>query len=186
MIKPEQKYLTNPLKTKPKLPFDNRKVTANDRKMFGKNKPANKDHPKSRLSKGLSKDHPKSRFSKDQGKRIKRKPLPIIFIQSTLNNTILTLTDKKGNPLASSSAGRHGFKNARKKNSFAAQVSSTHLAKICIDKRIKMLEVRMKGLGKGKRSALTALKKAGLKIKRLVELTPVPFNGCRPPKKRRI
>lgn len=173
MIKPEQKYLTNPLKTKPKLPFDNRKVTANDRKMFGKNKPANKDHPKSRLS-------------KDQGKRIKRKPLPIIFIQSTLNNTILTLTDKKGNPLASSSAGRHGFKNARKKNSFAAQVSSTHLAKICIDKRIKMLEVRMKGLGKGKMSALTALKKAGLKIKRLVELTPVPFNGCRPPKKRRI
>jgi small subunit ribosomal protein S11 len=172
MINPQQKYFTDSSKTKrklpydpskQKLPYDPTKKSKFGKKKFGKNKSAN-----------------------IQEKRIKRKALPIIFIQSTLNNTILTLTDKKGNPLASSSAGRHGFKNARKKNSFAAQISSTHLAKICIDKRIRMLEVRMKGLGKGKRSALTALKKAGLKIKRLVELTPVPFNGCRPPKKRRV
>jgi small subunit ribosomal protein S11 len=119
------------------------------------------------------------------GKRIKRKALPIIFIQSTLNNTILTLTDKKGNPLASSSPGKCGLKNSRKKGSYAAQLASSHLAKVCMEKRIKMLEVRMKGLGKGKRTAISTLKKAGLKIKRLVELTPVPFNGCRPPKKRR-
>jgi small subunit ribosomal protein S11 len=119
------------------------------------------------------------------GKRIKRKALPIIFIQSTLNNTILTLTDKKGNPLAWSSPGKHGLKNSRKKGSYAAQLASSNLAKVCMEKRIKMLEVRMKGLGKGKRTAISTLKKAGLKIKRLIELTPVPFNGCRPPKKRR-
>lgn len=119
------------------------------------------------------------------GRRLKRKPLPIIFIQSTLNNTILTLTDKKGNPLAWSSAGKHGFKHSRKKTSYAAQVATTQLAKVCLDKRIRMLEVRMKGLGKGKKTAVSTIKKSGLKIKRLVELTRVPFNGCRPEKKKR-
>jgi small subunit ribosomal protein S11 len=138
------------------------------------------------LKKFVKRGFPKKNKQKiPHGKRLKRKPLPIIFIQSTLNNTILTLTDKKGNPLAWSSAGKHGFKHSRKKTGYAAQVAATHLAKKCLDKRIRMLEVRMKGLGKGKRTAVSTIKKAGLKIKRVIELTPVPFNGCRPPKKRR-
>ncbi len=110
----------------------------------------------------------------------------IAHIKSTFNNTIVTISDTNGDTLCFASAGTVGFKGSRKSTPFAAQ----RAAEVCADKAIKFglkeIEVRVNGPGSGRESAVTALQAAGLNIKVIEDVTPLPHNGCRPPKKRRV
>ena len=110
----------------------------------------------------------------------------IAHVQATFNNTIITITDPTGNVLCTDSAGTIGFKGSRKSTPFAAQ----RAAEACADKAIKMgmheIEVKVKGPGSGRESAIRALQAAGVEIKSIRDVTPLPHNGCRPPKRRRV
>jgi small subunit ribosomal protein S11 len=110
----------------------------------------------------------------------------IIHIQSTKNNTLITLTDLQGNTKFWTSAGTLGFKNSRKSTTYAAQAAAEHLAKKALVLGFSSVILKMKGLGYGKESTVRALYKSRLIITKLIEQTPVPHNGCRPPKKRRV
>lgn len=110
----------------------------------------------------------------------------IIYIQSTRNNTILTLTDLQGNTKFWSSAGNLGFKNSRKSTSYAAQAVAEIIATKALNLGFNSVIIKLKGLGYGKLSAIRALSKSKLSIEKIIELTPIAHNGCRPPKKRRV
>ena len=110
----------------------------------------------------------------------------VVHIQSTFNNTIITITDSAGNVVAWSSGGVQGFKGSRKSTPFAAQVAAENASKVAIECGVKNLEVKIKGPGPGRDSAVRALNGAGFKIVSISDVTSVPHNGCRPPKKRRI
>lgn len=110
----------------------------------------------------------------------------IAHIQSTYNNTIITITDANGDVLCWSSAGIVGFKGTRKKTPFAAQRASEDCANKAVRLGVRQVEVRVKGPGQGRESAIRALQAAGLEIKAIEDVTPIPHNGCRPPKKRRV
>jgi small subunit ribosomal protein S11 len=107
-------------------------------------------------------------------------------IQSTFNNTIITITDVAGNALCWASAGAHGFKGSRKSTPFAAQVAAEECAKKAIDNGIRQLAVHVTGPGAGRESAIRALQAAGIRVTLIRDTTPVPHNGCRPPKRRRV
>ncbi|CDQ41395.1 MULTISPECIES: 30S ribosomal protein S11 [Virgibacillus] len=110
----------------------------------------------------------------------------IAHIRSTFNNTIVTITDKQGNSIGWSSAGALGFKGSRKSTPFAAQMAAETAAKSAIDNGMKTLEVTVKGPGAGREAAIRSLQAAGLEVTAIVDVTPVPHNGCRPPKRRRV
>jgi len=110
----------------------------------------------------------------------------IVFIQSTFNNTIITITDVSGNVLSWSSAGARGFKGSRKSTPFAAQVAAGDAAAKAMEHGLKNVSVLVKGPGAGRESALRALAAAGLKVTLIRDITPIPHNGCRPPKRRRV
>ena len=110
----------------------------------------------------------------------------IAHIHASFNNTIVTITDRQGNALSWATSGGAGFKGSRKSTPYAAQVAAETASKIAIDNGVKNLEVRVKGPGPGRDSAVRALNAAGFKITSISDVTPVPHNGCRPPKKRRI
>ena len=110
----------------------------------------------------------------------------IAHIQSTFNNTIVTITDVSGNVVAWSSAGVRGFKGSRKSTPFAAQVAAGDAAAKAMEHGLKNVSVLVKGPGAGRESALRALAAAGLKISLIRDVTPIPHNGCRPPKRRRV
>jgi small subunit ribosomal protein S11 len=110
----------------------------------------------------------------------------IAHIHASFNNTIITITDRQGNALSWATSGGVGFKGSRKSTPFAAQVAAEHAGKIAQECGVKNLEVKVKGPGPGRDSAVRALNAAGFKITMLSDVTPVPHNGCRPPKKRRI
>ena len=110
----------------------------------------------------------------------------IIYVQATFNNTIITITDPQGNTVAWSSSGSRGFKGSRKSTPFAAQIAAEQAGKAAQECGVKNLEVRIKGPGPGRESAVRALNAVGFKITSISDVTPVPHNGCRPPKKRRI
>jgi len=110
----------------------------------------------------------------------------IVHIQSTFNNTIITITDSAGNAIAWSSSGVQGFKGSRKSTPFAAQLAATDAVKKAMEHGMKNVEVYVKGPGAGRESALRSLQAAGFKIKLIKDVTPNPHNGCRPPKKRRV
>lgn len=110
----------------------------------------------------------------------------IAHIHASFNNTIVTITDRQGNALSWATSGGAGFKGSRKSTPFAAQVAVENASKIAIDCGVRNLEVRIKGPGPGRDSAVRALNAAGFKITSISDVTPVPHNGCRPPKKRRI
>ncbi len=110
----------------------------------------------------------------------------IAHVHASFNNTIVTITDRQGNALAWSTSGSNGFKGSRKSTPFAAQIASEQVGKAAQECGVKNLEVRIKGPGPGRESAVRALNAAGFKITSLSDITPVPHNGCRPPKKRRI
>lgn len=107
-------------------------------------------------------------------------------IQSTFNNTLVTLTDMSGNALSWSSAGSNGFRGSRKSTPFAAQNAAEVAAKAAMEHGLKTVEVYVKGPGSGREAAIRALETAGLKITMIKDITPIPHNGCRPPKKRRV
>ena len=107
-------------------------------------------------------------------------------IQSTFNNSIVTLTDAKGNALAWASAGGLGFKGSRKSTPFAAQMAAETAAKAAMEHGLKSVEVYVKGPGAGREAAIRSLQAAGLEVTLIKDVTPIPHNGCRPPKRRRV
>ena len=110
----------------------------------------------------------------------------IAHVQATFNNTIVTITDPKGNTLAWASAGTQGFKGSRKSTPFAAQVTAEAAARKALELGLKQVEVFVKGPGSGRESAIRAIQAAGLDINMIKDVTPIPHNGCRPPKRRRV
>ena len=110
----------------------------------------------------------------------------VAHIQASFNNTIVTITDLNGNVICWSSAGNQGFKGSRKSTPFAAQMASENAAKKAIDHGMRNVEVKIDGPGAGRESAIRALQSAGLDITAIRDVTPVPHNGCRPPKRRRV
>ena len=109
-----------------------------------------------------------------------------VIVNSTFNNTLITFTDKQGNVVSWSSAGMMGFKGSRKSTPYAAQVAAEDAGRKAQEHGMKELDVRVKGPGSGRESALRALQAIGFVIKTINDVTPVPHNGCRPPKKRRV
>ncbi len=125
-----------------------------------------------------------------RGARIKRErknvPTGIIHIHSTFNNTIVTITDNDGNVIAASSSGRQGFKGSRKSTPFAAQLAAQDALKQAMEHGMRTAEVRVKGPGVGREAAIRALQVDGFTVSAIRDVTPIPHNGCRPPKRRRV
>ena len=121
-------------------------------------------------------------------KRRERKNIPqgAAHVHSTFNNTIVTITDRAGNTVSWASAGELGYKGSRKATPYAAQMTAEAAAKVAIDHGMKTIDVYVKGPGQGKEAAIRALQTAGLQIEWLRDVTPIPHNGCRPPKRRRV
>ena len=107
-------------------------------------------------------------------------------IQSTFNNTIVTITDTQGNAISWASAGEMGFKGSKKSTPFAAQTAAETAAKAAMEHGLKTVEVYVKGPGSGREAAIRALQAAGLEVRMIKDVTPIPHNGCRPPKRRRV
>jgi small subunit ribosomal protein S11 len=110
----------------------------------------------------------------------------VVYIQATFNNTIVTITDQEGNTVAWSSAGSLGFRGSRKGTPFAAQQASLTAANRATEHGLRTVEVRVSGPGSGRESAVRALSTAGIDVRAIKDVTPIPHNGCRPPKKRRV
>ena len=110
----------------------------------------------------------------------------IAHIKASFNNTLITLTDTYGNVISASSAGKMGFKGSRKNTPFAAQQAASSAVKVAMDLGLRRVEVRVKGPGSGRDSAIRSLQAAGLQVTSIRDVTPIPHNGCRPKKKRRV
>lgn len=110
----------------------------------------------------------------------------VAHIRSTFNNTIVTITDERGNVIGWSSAGALGFKGSKKSTPFAAQMAAETTAKTAVEHGMKTLEVTVKGPGAGREAAIRSLQAVGLEVTAILDATPVPHNGCRPPKRRRV
>jgi small subunit ribosomal protein S11 len=110
----------------------------------------------------------------------------VAHIKATFNNTLVTLTDKKGNVISWASAGTIGYKGSRKSTPFAAQLAAEAAAKEAMDLGLRKIEVWVKGPGSGREAAIRSLQAAGLEIEAIKDVTPIPHNGCRPPKRRRV
>ncbi|MFH1479211.1 MAG: 30S ribosomal protein S11 [Candidatus Omnitrophota bacterium] len=110
----------------------------------------------------------------------------IVHVLATFNNTIVTITDKQGNSIVWSSCGSVGFKGSKKSTPFAAQVAAKEAARKAVEQGLKDVEVYVKGPGSGRESAIRAIQAAGLRISAIIDVTPIPHNGCRPPKRRRV
>lgn len=121
-------------------------------------------------------------------KRKERKNIEhgVAHIRSTFNNTIITITDTKGNALSWASAGGLGFRGSRKSTPFAAQMAAETAAKAAMEHGLKQVEVFVKGPGSGREAAIRSLQAAGLEVNLIKDVTPIPHNGCRPPKRRRV
>lgn len=110
----------------------------------------------------------------------------IVHIRASFNNTIITITDSKGNVVCWSTAGKSGFKGSKKSTPFAAQIAARTSAREALELGMKRVEVRVKGPGSGREAAIRSIQAAGLEITSISDVTPIPHNGCRPPKKRRV
>ena len=126
----------------------------------------------------------KKKKGKKKGQRVES--VGVAHIQSTFNNTIVSLCDTRGNVVSWSSGGVVGFKGSRKSTPFAAQLAAENAAKKAIENGMKTVDVYVKGPGAGREAALRALQSAGLKVHLIKDVTPIPHNGCRPPKRRRV
>ena len=130
-----------------------------------------------------------AKTAKKRGKSKREKknvPTGIVHIQSTFNNTVVTITDPDGNVIAQSTSGRAGFKGSRKSTPFAAQLAARDAVKQAMEQGMKIAEVRVKGPGVGREAALRALQIDGFTVNLIRDVTPIPHNGCRPPKRRRV
>ena len=110
----------------------------------------------------------------------------VAHVQATFNNTLITITDLEGNVVSWASAGTLGFKGSRKGTPFAAQQAATTAASVAKDHGLRSIDIRVKGPGSGRESAIRALQAAGVEVKSIRDVTPIPHNGCRPPKRRRV
>lgn len=128
----------------------------------------------------------KAKKYKAKKKVVRNISLGIAHIQASFNNTIITITDKQGNTVTWASTGSVGFTGSKRSTPFAAQVAAENAAKKALDQGMKDIEVFVKGPGSGRESAIRALQAAGLQINAIKDVTPIPHNGCRPPKRRRV
>lgn len=128
----------------------------------------------------------KSAASKRKRKKQLSNPNGMVFIKATFNNVLITITDADGNAISWSSAGKEGFKGSRKNTPYAAQLSSETAAKAAHDMGLRRVEVFVKGPGSGREAAIRALASSGLEVTSIKDRTPIPHNGCRPPKRRRV
>ena len=126
---------------------------------------------------------PKKVVKKREKKNV---PVGIAHIQASFNNTIITFTDTRGNAISWASSGQSGFKGSRKSTPFAAQMAAEAAAKTAMEHGLKTVEVFVKGPGSGREAAIRALQTAGLEVTMIKDVTPIPHNGCRPPKRRRV
>jgi small subunit ribosomal protein S11 len=126
--------------------------------------------------------------SKSKGRKRERKSVPRgrAYVQSTFNNTLITLTDPNGNVLSWASAGQSGFKGSRKSTPYAAQIAAEGAARRAMEHGLRQVDVFVKGPGSGREAAVRALQSSGLIVLSIKDSTPVPHNGCRPPKRRRV
>ncbi|OFX33641.1 MAG: 30S ribosomal protein S11 [Armatimonadetes bacterium RBG_16_67_12] len=126
--------------------------------------------------------------NKPRGRKRERKSIPVgvAHIRSSFNNTVVTITDPRGNVVAWSSAGTAGFKGSRKGTPFAASVAAETAARKAMEHGLRTIEVCVRGPGAGREAAIRALQSAGLDVNLIRDVTPVPHNGCRPPKRRRV
>ena len=130
-------------------------------------------------------------MAKESGGRVKRRERKnitsgVAHVKATFNNTLVTITDVQGNTIAWSSAGSLGFKGSRKSTPYAAQMAAEDAGRKAVEHGVKTLEVEVKGPGSGRESALRALQVVGFTITTIRDVTPIPHNGCRPPKRRRV
>jgi small subunit ribosomal protein S11 len=123
-----------------------------------------------------------------RGARRERRNIPRgqAHIQATFNNTIITLTDPQGNTIAWASAGTAGFKGSRKSTPYAAQLAAQQAARVAQDNGMRELDIYVKGPGPGREAAIRSLQAAGMVVRSITDVTPIPHNGCRPPKRRRV
>jgi small subunit ribosomal protein S11 len=119
-------------------------------------------------------------------RNVKVEPEGMAFIQATFNNIIISITNKRGQVISWSSAGKAGFRGSKKNTPYAAQIAAGEAAKVAYDAGLRMAEVYVKGPGSGREAAIRAIDVAGIKVARIKDVTPVPHNGCRPPKRRRV
>jgi small subunit ribosomal protein S11 len=110
----------------------------------------------------------------------------VVHVQASFNNTVVTITDRQGNALSWATAGGAGFRGSRKSTPFAAQVAAEKAGRIAQEYGVKTVEVRIKGPGPGRESAVRSLNALGIKVTNIIDVTPIPHNGCRPPKRRRV
>ena len=123
------------------------------------------------------------KFKKRERKNV---PYGLVYIQATFNNTIVTITDQQGNTLSWKSSGSLGFRGSRKGTPFAAQQAAVNAANAARDHGLRAVDVRVAGPGSGRESAIRALAAAGIEVRSIRDVTPMPHNGCRPPKRRRV
>ena len=137
---------------------------------------------------GAAAGAPEKKGKKKQFKRRERKNVPfgLVHIQASFNNTIVTISDQMGNVLAWKSSGSLGFRGSRKGTPFAAQQAAQNAANQARDHGVRTVDVQVSGPGSGRESAIRALAAAGIEVKSIRDVTPMPHNGCRPPKKRRV
>jgi small subunit ribosomal protein S11 len=126
-----------------------------------------------------------------KGKKFKKRerknvPFGLVFVQASFNNTIVTITDQQGNTLSWKSSGSLGFRGSRKGTPFAAQQAAVNAANAARDHGVRAVDVRVSGPGSGRESAIRALAAAGIDVRSIRDVTPMPHNGCRPPKRRRV
>ncbi len=126
-------------------------------------------------------------MAKSSKKKIRRNVVKaMVHIKATFNNTLITITDMDGDTICASSSGCTGFKGSRKSTPFAAQQAAQQCANVAMRNGVREVEIRVKGPGSGRESAISALQQAGLRIASIEDVTPLPHNGCRPPKRRRV
>ena len=125
----------------------------------------------------------KKTFKKKERKNI---PIGIVHISASFNNTLISITDTQGNLIAQSSSGARGFRGSRKGTPFAAQQAAGEAARKAAEAGMREVEVRVKGPGGGRESAIRAVAQAGIRVNSILDTTPIPHNGCRPPKRRRV
>ena len=118
-------------------------------------------------------------------KKLKNIPNGIAYIHSTINNTVVTITDSEGKVVIWKSGGTSGFKGTKKGTPFAAQIAAEQAAQVAIENGMKQIEIKIKGPGSGREASIRSIQATGLEVTRIVDITPVPHNGARPPKKRR-
>ena len=134
----------------------------------------------------MAKQNAKQNAKVSKKRKVIVEPVGEAHVSATLNNVIVSLTNKKGDVIAWSSAGKMGFRGSKKNTPYAAQVAAEDAAKVAFDAGLKKVKVYVKGPGNGRESAIRTIHNAGIEVTEIIDVTPLPHNGCRPPKKRRV